>query len=408
MQFDYTPRAQEFLTRIRAFLDEQLYPVEDQLRQDNVSANDGGDWRRWRTLPAVDALKDKARQAGLWNLFLPDSVDGQGLSTFEYAPLAEEMGRSPFAAEIFNCSAPDTGNMEVLYHYGTQEQKDRWLAPLLKAEIRSVFCMTEPAVASSDANNIRSTIVPDGDDLILNGRKWWTTGLGHPKSRIAIFMGLSDPNGPRRQRHSMVLVPLDSQGITIHRMLSTFGEYDPPFGHGEISFENVRIPRTNLIQNLGDGFAIAQGRLGPGRIHHCMRAVGAAERALELFIRRGSAREAFGKRLLDLGGNMERIADMRVAIHQARLATLHAAWRIDTVGAANAFAEISAIKIIAPNMLQAVIDEAIQIHGGAGMSADTPLAAMFTLARTLRIVDGPDAVHRRVLARLELAKYKQA
>jgi acyl-CoA dehydrogenase len=386
MEFGHSPRALDFLSRLRSFLVKRLYPVEEDLRRKNAEENFGGKWTDWRCLPEIDALKAEARQAGLWNLFLPDAALGQGLSTLEYAPLAEEMGRSPFAPEIFNCNAPDTGNMEVLYHYGTEPQKEEWLGPLLRAEIRSVFCMTEPAVASSDANNIRATIV---------------------RARVAIFMGLSDPNGPRRRRHSMVLVPLDSKGITIHRMLSTFGEYDPPYGHGEISLDNVRVPRRNLIQNLGDGFAIAQGRLGPGRIHHCMRAVGAAERALELFLRRGMSREAFGKPLLELGGNMERIADMRIAIHQARLATLHAAWRIDTVGAANAFAEISAIKVIAPNMLQFVIDEAIQLHGGAGMSADTPLASMFTLARTLRIVDGPDAVHRRVLARLELAKYKQ-
>jgi len=297
--------------------------------------------------------------------------------------------------------------MEVLYHYGSAEQKERWLTPLLAGEIRSVFCMTEPDVASSDAANIAATISVDGDELVLNGRKWWSTGLGHPNAKVAIFMGRSLAEGDRHRQHSMVLVPLDTPGVTIERMLPAFGEYDEPYGHGEVSFDNVRVPATNVIAGLGRGFEIAQGRLGPGRIHHCMRAVGAAEAALQLMIERGLSRVAFGKPLLELGGNRERIARLRIAIDQARLLTLYAAWRIDGGGAASAVAEISAIKVVAPNVLQEVVDDAIQLFGGAGVSQDVPLTSLFAMARALRIADGPDAVHLGVIARQELRKYRR-
>ena len=350
--------------------------------------------------------KAQARTAGLWNLFLPDAELGAGLTTLEYAPLAELMGRNEYLAEIFNCSAPDTGNMEVLYHFGSAAQKARWLTPLLAGEIRSVFCMTEPEVASSDATNMRATIREDGDELVLNGRKWWSTGIGHPRCEVGVFMGLSDPDAEPHARHGMVLVPMDTPGVHIERMLAVHGEYDAPHGHGEVVFDNVRVPKENYILGPGKGFAIAQGRLGPGRIHHCMRAIGAAEHALELTIRRGLARVAFGKPILQLGGNLERVADARMAIDQARLLTLYAAWKIDAVGVKQAMTEISAIKVVAPNMLQAVVDQAIQIHGGAGVSDDTPLAGLHAIARALRLADGPDEVHRAMVARVELAKYK--
>jgi alkylation response protein AidB-like acyl-CoA dehydrogenase len=295
--------------------------------------------------------------------------------------------------------------MEVLYHFGTPAQKARWLTPLLAGEIRSVFCMSEPDVASSDATNMQATIRVDGDELVLDGRKWWSTGIGHPAARLAIFMGLSNPEAEPHARHSMVLVPLDAPGVRIERMLPTFGEYDPPYGHGEVVFENVRVPKDQLILDLGQGFAIAQGRLGPGRIHHCMRAIGAAERALELMIRRGSARQAFGQPILRLGGNLERVAQARIAIDQARLLTLYAAWKIERFGVKAAMTEISAIKVVAPNLLQDIVDQAIQIHGGAGVSHDVPLTGLFMIARALRIADGPDEVHRAMVARRELAKY---
>jgi acyl-CoA dehydrogenase len=407
MDFSPSPRTQDFLQRIRAFIAEHVRPIEDAYRYENASRNAGADWTQWQVLPVIAELKAKARAAGLWNLFLPDPVLGGGLSTLEYAPLAEEMGRSEFVAELFNCSAPDTGNMEVLYHYGDAAQKARWLTPLLAGEMRSVFCMTEPDVASSDATNMQATIRADGDTLVLNGRKWWSTGIGHPDCRLAIFMGLSDPDADPHRRHSMVLVPMDTPGVRITRMLPTYAEYDPPHGHGEVTFEDVRVPKENLILGFGQGFAIAQGRLGPGRIHHCMRAIGAAERALELTITRGLSRVAFGKPLIELGGNRERIADARIAIDQARLLTLYAAWKIDAVGVKNAMAEIAAIKVVAPNVLQVVVDQAIQMHGGAGVSHDVPLTGLFTMARALRIADGPDEVHRGLVARMELGKYKE-
>jgi acyl-CoA dehydrogenase len=405
MDFEPSPRSRDLLRRVRAFVREQIQPVEEPALRELLDRNHGGDWRRWEVSQTVEDLKRRARGAGLWNLFLPSAELGAGLSTLEYAPLAEEMGRSLLAPEIFNCNAPDSGNMEVLFHYGTEDQKRRWLAPLLAGEIRSVFCMTEPDVASSDATNVQATITSEGDVLVLSGRKWWTTGLGHPAARLAIFMGRSNPENDRHHQHSMVLVPLDTPGVTIRRMLPVFGEYDEPYGHGEVWFEDVRVPRENVILRLGAGFEIAQGRLGPGRIHHCMRAVGAAELALELMIRRGLARTAFGKPLIHLGGNRERIADLRIAIDQARLLTLYAAWKIDRVGALAALTEISAIKVVAPNVLQQVVDEAIQIHGGAGVSRDVPLTALFALARSLRIADGPDAVHRGLIARVELMKH---
>jgi acyl-CoA dehydrogenase len=401
MDFEPSARTRDTVARVRAFIKDHIRPVEARL---HVPDHDG-DWTRWVVPPALEELKARARAEGLWNLFLPDAELGAGLSTLEYAPIAEETGKSRLAPEVFNCSAPDTGNMEVLYHFGSAEQKARWLTPLLAGEIRSVFCMTEPEVASSDATNMAATITPDGDELVLNGRKWWSSGIGHPRARVAIFMGVSNPGDDRHRRHSMVLVPLDTPGITVKRMLPVFGEYDAPHGHGEVWFENVRVPRANLIKGLGAGFEIAQGRLGPGRIHHCMRAVGAAEVALELLITRGLARTAFGKPLVNLGGNRERIADLRIAIDQARLLTLYAAWKLDKLGAMGAMTEISAIKVVAPNVLQEVVDAAIQMHGGAGVSDDVPLAGLFAMARSLRLADGPDEVHRGVIARIELMKH---
>lgn len=406
MDFNPSSRSLDYTARTRAFIAEHILPVEEAFFADLLAKNHGADWTRWEVSPIVEELKAKARDAGLWNLFLPDKRLGPGLSTLEYAPVAEETGRSLLAPEVFNCSAPDTGNMEVLWHCGTDAQKDAWLTPLLAGEIRSVFCMTEPDVASSDATNMQATIVEDGDSLVLNGKKWWATGLGHPRCRIAIFMGVSDPKADRHHRHAMVLVPLPSPGVTIKRMMTAFGEYDEPYGHGEVWFEGVRVPKENLILGSGRGFEIAQIRLGPGRIHHCMRSIGAAERALELMIRRGLSRTAFGKPLINLGGNRERIADLRMAIDQARLLTLHAAWKLDDAGALGAMTEISAIKVVAPNVLQRVVDEAIQMHGGAGISHDVPLTALFTMARALRIADGPDAVHRGLIAKIELAKYR--
>jgi alkylation response protein AidB-like acyl-CoA dehydrogenase len=408
MDFAPTPRARDFVARLDKFLAAEIAPREERIRRESRELNEGSDWRRWRVVPIVEELKTKARAAGLWNLFLPDPELGAGLSVLDYAPLAERMGRAEFLPEIFNCNAPDTGNMEVLYHFGTPEQKARWLAPLLAGEIRSAFFMTEPEVASSDATNMQATIVAEGDELILDGRKWWATGAGHPNCAVGIFMGLSDPDptSDRHRRHSMVLVPMDAPGVRIVRMLPAFAEHDPPYGHGEVAFERVRVPKSNLIGTSGDGFAIAQGRLGPGRIHHCMRALGAAERALELAIERGTSRTAFGKSLLELGGNLERIADARIAIDQARLLTLYAAWKIDTTGVREAMTEISAIKVAAPNVLQSVVDLAIQIHGGAGVSHDVPLTAFFLQARSLRIADGPDEVHRMAIARRELRKFR--
>lgn len=403
MDFSLSTKAKDYLDRMQSFISTHIEPIEDEYRKEILRANPDQDWTKWTVLPIIEELKVKAQEAGLWNLFLPAE---SGLSTLEYAPLAELTGRIEFSAEIFNCNAPDTGNMEVLHHFGSEEQKEQWLKPLLAGKIRSVFCMTEPGVASSDATNIAATIIEEGDELVLNGRKWWSTGIGHPAAQIAIFMGLSNPDADPYNRHSMVLVPLDAPGVRIIRMLPTFGEYHPPYGHGEVAFENVRVPKKNMILGPGKGFLIAQGRLGPGRIHHTMRAIGAAERALELTIRRASQREAFGKPLIKLGGNLERIADARMAIDQARLLTLYAAWKIDKFGVKESMAEISAIKVVAPNVLQKIVDQAIQIHGGGGLSHEAPLTNLYLMARALRLADGPDEVHRAMVARRELAKYK--
>ncbi|MEP0177360.1 MAG: acyl-CoA dehydrogenase family protein [Paraglaciecola sp.] len=406
MNFSHSEKTQDYINRVRAFMQEHVYPVEEQIYSETHTLNPGGDWKNWQAHPLIEPLKKKAQAAGLWNLFLPDAELGQGLTTLEYAPLAEEMGRVLFASEIFNCSAPDTGNMEVLYHFGNKAQQDKWLKPLLAGEIRSVFGMTEPDVASSDATNMQATVEVDGDELVLNGKKWWTTGLGHPNAKIAIFMALSNPENDKHNQHSQVIVPLDTPGIEIKRMLQAFGDYDAPFGHGEMHFNNVRVPKENLLVGMGKGFAIAQGRLGPGRIHHCMRSIGGAEKALELAMQRGMSRTAFGKPLMMLGGNRERVAEARIAINQARLLTLEAAWKIDNLGVKNAMVDISAIKVAVPKMLEEVIDMAIQIHGGAGMCNDFPLARFAAGARALRLADGPDEVHKGMVARLELKKYQ--
>ncbi len=405
MEFSHSEKTRDYLKRIRAFMAEHIAPWEAESLATLKLSHSGGDWTQWQVLPGLEDLKKKARDAGLWNLFLPDAELGGGLSNVDYAPLAEQMGRSFFASEIFNCSAPDTGNMEVLYKYGSDEQKAQWLAPLLAGEIRSVFFMTEPDVASSDATNMQATAIVEGNEVVLNGKKWWSSGVGDPRCKIGIFMALTDSTAERHGQHSMVLVPMDTPGVEIKRMLSVFGHYDEPHGHGEVHFTDVRVPASNIIAGPGKGFAIAQGRLGPGRIHHCMRAIGAAEVALQLMIERGIRRQAFGKPLINLGGNQERIANHRMAIDQARLLTLYAAWKIDQGGPMAALTEISAIKVVAANMLQAVVDDAIQMHGGAGVSDDTPLAGMFALARALRLADGPDEVHRGMVARVELAKY---
>lgn len=405
MDFQPSEISQRYVAQVRAFVQDKILPVEAEIMQRNHHQNGHGNWREWQVDAAIGQLKAEAKEAGLWNLFLPDAELGCGLSCTDYAPVAEEMGHSLLAPEVFNCNAPDTGNMEVLYHFGSAEQKSQWLHPLLAGDIRSVFGMTEPAVASSDATNMQATIHQQGDRLIINGRKWWTTGLGHPGARVAIVMGLSNPDAEKHARHSMVLVPLDSPGLTIERMLTAYGDYDAPYGHGEMTLDNVSVPVENLIKGLGKGFAIAQGRLGPGRVHHCMRAIGAAERALKLMITRGSQRVAFGQPLIKLGGNQERVAQARMLIDQARLLTLFAAWKIDNLGVKQAMTEISAIKVVVPNMLQQVVDMAIQMHGGAGMSGDLPLAGFAALARSLRLADGPDEVHMAMVSRLEIGKY---
>ena len=406
MDFSYNSKTQDYLSRLKAFMAEHVAPIEQQVYEDIEHQNPTGDWKSWTIHPAIEPLKAKAREAGLWNLFLPDDKLGQGLTCTEYAPLAEEMGRIPFSPEIFNCNAPDTGNMEVLYHFGNPAQQEKWLTPLLKGEIRSVFGMTEPDVASSDATNMAATVAIDGDELIINGKKWWSTGLGHPHAKVMIFMGLSNPENDKHSQHSMVIVPLDTKGLHIKRMLTAYGDYDAPFGHGEVHFDNVRVPKENLLVGMGKGFAIAQGRLGPGRIHHCMRAIGMAEKALELAIKRGLSRVAFGRPIIELGGNKERLAQARMAIEQSRLLTLQAAWKIDNLGVKNAMVDISAIKVVVPNMLQDVVDMAVQLHGGGGMSNDFPLAKLAAGARSLRLADGPDEVHMAMVSRLELKKYR--
>lgn len=408
-------RAVELLDRVRAFIAAEITPVEERYHAE-VSALRTGGGNPWEPLPLLDELRAKARAAGLWNLFLPaehagdyaerfGTSGGLGLTNVEYAPIAEETGRSELAPYVFNCNAPDTGNMEVLLRYGTAEQRERWLEPLLAGSIQSAFAMTEPGVASSDATNMAATAVNDGDDIVINGRKWWTTGIGHPRCEVLIFMGVSDPLAPRRSRHTMVLVPRNAPGVHVERLLPAMGRYDEPFGHGEVSFTDVRVPATNVLLGPGRAFEIAQGRLGPGRVHHCMRLIGLAEMALELACRRGSERTAFGKPLVELGGNKERIAKARIAIDTARLLVLNAAWKLDTVGPGGSLGEVSQIKAHVPGVVQEVVDFAMQIHGGGGLSDDFPLAGAWSLARQLRLADGPDEVHLGVISRLELAKY---
>ena len=402
MDFSYSERTAALQARLSAFMVENVYPAEPLYWQ-QLEANTAAG-KRWTPLQAIEDLKPKARAAGLWNLFLPDSERGAGLSNQEYAPLAEIMGRVPWASEVFNCSAPDTGNMEVLVRYGSPEHRQRWLEPLLAGEIRSAFAMTEPAVASSDATNIEARIERRGDDYVINGRKWWISGAGDPRCKIMIFMGKTDPEAPRHSQQSMVLVPMDATGVAVLRPLTVFGYDDAPHGHMEVNFDNVRVPASNILLGEGRGFEIAQGRLGPGRIHHCMRLVGLAERALELMCRRASSRVAFGKTVAAQGVTQERIAEARCQIEQARLLTLKAAWMMDVAGNKAAKAEIAMIKVVAPNMACRVIDWAIQAHGGAGMSQDFPLAYFYTAARTLRFADGPDEVHRNAIAKIELGR----
>ena len=402
MDFSYSAKTKDLQERLNLFMEEHVYPNEKLYdKQLNEQSN------RWEQVPPVmEELKAKAKQQGLWNLFLPDSEYGAGLTNQEYAPLCEIMGRSLIGPEVFNCGAPDTGNMEVLVRYGTAEQKERWLKPLLDGEIRSCFSMTEPGAASSDATNISATITKDGDDYIVNGRKWWSSGAGDPRCKIAIVMGKNDPDAPKYEQQSMILVPLDTPGVTIERMLPVFGYDHAPHGHAEITFDHVRVPAANMIWGEGKGFAIAQGRLGPGRIHHCMRLIGAAERALEEMCRRSLQRAPFGKPLAGQGVIREWIADSRIDIEQARLLTLKAAYMMDTVGNKEAKAEIAMIKVSAPSMALRVIDRAIQAFGAAGVSDDFTLAAQWANARTLRLADGPDEVHRNQIAKLELKKYQ--
>ncbi len=399
MLYEPSPKVKDLQQRVSAFMAEHVYPNE-KIFFEQIQA--GG---RWQPTTIVEELKAKARAAGLWNLFLPESEYGAGLTNLEYAPLCEIMGRSPMAPEVFNCSAPDTGNMEVLVRYGTPEQKERWLKPLLAGEIRSCFAMTEPDVASSDATNIRSRIERQGDSYVINGRKWWTSGAGDPRCKICIFMGKTDPSAPAHKQQSMVLVPMHTPGVNIRRMLTVYGYDDAPHGHAEVDFENVRVPASNMLLGEGRGFEIAQGRLGPGRIHHCMRAIGLAERALESMCRRVRQRVAFGKPIAEQGTIRADIADSRMEIDQARLLTLKAAAMMDAVGNKAARAEIAMIKVVAPNVTLRVLDRAVQAHGGGGVSGDFPLAYGWAHARTLRLADGPDEVHREAIAKLELQKY---
>jgi acyl-CoA dehydrogenase len=404
MDFSHSEKVRDLQERITQFMDEHVYPAEPlyhkELEQNRKAGNP------WQVTKVVEDLKKKARSAGLWNLFLPHSEHGAGLTNLEYAPLCEIMGRSHIAPEAFNCSAPDTGNMEVLARYATKEQQQRWLEPLLDGKIRSAFAMTEPRVASSDATNIESSIVRDGDSYVINGRKWWTSGAGDPRCEILIFMGKTNPEAGRHSQQSMILVPLKTPGVKVLRTLSVFGYDHAPHGHAEVDFENVRVPAENLLLGEGRGFEIAQGRLGPGRIHHCMRTIGVAERALELMCKRAQTRVAFGKRLSEQGVTLERIAESRIMIDQTRWLVLNAAYMMDTVGNRAAKAEIAMIKVAAPTMTLKVLDWAIQMHGGGGVSDDFPLAALWAGARTLRLADGPDEVHREQIGKLELSRYR--
>jgi acyl-CoA dehydrogenase len=401
MEFEYSKKTKMYMEQLTDFMNKHVYPAE-KVFKDQLDAGP----TRWQIPPVMEDLKAKARERGLWNLFLPESERGAGLTNLDYAPLCEIMGRSPIAPEAFNCSAPDTGNMEVLERYGRPEHKKEWLEPLLAGQIRSAFAMTEPKVASSDATNIESSITRDGDSYVINGLKWWTSGIGDPRCKIIIFMGKTDPKNPDKyKQQSMILVPRESPGIKVIRMLNVFGYDDAPHGHGEVLFENVRVPATNLLLGEGRGFEIAQGRLGPGRIHHCMRQIGVAERALELMCQRATKRVAFGKPLADNDITLERIAQSRIEIDQARLLVLNAAYMMDTVGNKAAKQAIAEIKVAVPNMTLGVVERAMQLHGGGGVSQEFPLASMWAHSRTLRFADGPDEVHRRQIGRLELRKH---
>jgi acyl-CoA dehydrogenase len=400
MDFELSTKTKELQQRLRIFMDAHVYPNEHRFHEELER-------ERWKPTQTIEELKSKARSEGLWNLFLPGDENGAGLTNLDYAPLCEIMGRSHMAPEVFNCSAPDTGNMEVLARYGTAEQKEQWLKPLLAGEIRSCFSMTEPDVASSDATNIGATILREGDEYVIHGRKWWSSGAGDPQCKIAIFMGKTDPSAPAHKQQSMILVPLDTPGVKIVRMLTVFGYDHAPHGHAEIHFENVRVPAANMLLGEGRGFEIAQGRLGPGRIHHCMRCIGLAERALEIMCKRVQTRVAFGKSLAEQGTIRADIAASRMEIEQARLLTLKAAYMMDTMGNKAARAEIAMIKVVAPNVALRVLDRAIQAHGAAGVSQDTFLAASWAMSRTLRLADGPDEVHVESIAKWELANGKK-